>query len=114
MKWLKFNKASGYDLIPIDDVIYVKGYDRVDSTTTDAYVEVVHMAAGKTAGTLIANKVIASGFDDGDGAVELQDAVNAAIVSTLKKGTDFVEAEDVILPVGKIVTSAAASEYTIS
>ena len=43
-----------------------------------------------------------------------KDAVNSAIVSTLKKGTDFVEAEDVILPVGKVVESAAASEYTIS
>ena len=42
MKWLKFNKASGYDLIPIDDVIYVKGTDRVDATPADAFVEVVH------------------------------------------------------------------------
>ena len=114
MKWLKFNKASGYDLIPIDDVIYIKGTGRVDATPADAFVEVVHMAAGKTAGTLISNKVIVSGFADGDGAAELQDAVNAAIVSTLKKGADFAKAEDVILPVGKIVTSAAPSEYTIT
>jgi len=114
MKWLKFNKASGYDLIPIDDVIYIKGTDRVDATPADAFVEVVHMAAGSASGKLVSNKVIVSGFADATGAAELQDAVNAAIVSTLKKGTGFVEAEDVILPVGKIVTSAAASEYTIS
>ena len=114
MKWLKFNKASGYDLIPIDDVIYVKGNDRVDSTTTDAFVEIVHMAAGSASGKLISNKVIASGFADGEGADELQDAVNAAIVSTLKKGADYAEAEDVILPVGKVVTSAAPAEYTIT
>ena len=113
MKWLKFNKASGYDLIPIDDVIYVKGANRVDSSTTDAFVEIVHMAAGDT-GKLIANKVIASGFADAEGADELQDAVNAAIASTLKKGAGFAGAEDVILPAGKIVTSAAPSQYTIA
>jgi len=113
MKWLKFNKASGYDLIPIDDVIYVKGTDRVDSTTTDAFVEVVHMAAGDS-GKLIANKVVVSGFADGEGADELQDAVNAAIVSTLVKGADWSEAEDVILPVGKAVVSAAPAQYTIT
>ena len=116
MKWLKFNKASGYDLIPIDDVIYVKGTDAADDqgTLTPAFVMIVHMAAGPTSGKLIANKVIASGFADGEGADELQDAVNAAIVSTLKKGADYAEAEDVILPVGKVVTSAAPAEYTIT